>query len=162
VRIAAIALVTPVLLAVAELALLLAVAHLIGIGWALLILLATSAIGALLIRRVGPRAWRRFRSAIDSGQSPGTEATNGLLALTAAALIAFPGYLSDLVGALLLIPPVRALAARGVKAVAVRRLSPDVAGQVFGPRTVRVRRSHTADTDNPADTPLEGDIVEPR
>ena len=159
-RLAALALVTPVLLALAELILLFVVGHFIGIGWALLILFATSLAGAVLLRRVGPRAWRRFRAALDAGRSPGTEATNGLLALAAAALIAFPGFLSDIVGGLLLIAPVRRLAARGVETLALRRLSPDIAGQVFGPRTVRVRqrRADTADTD----TPLEGDIVEPR
>jgi UPF0716 protein FxsA len=160
VRLVAIALVTPVLLALAELAVLLGVAHFLGLGWALLILLATSAIGVVLVSRVGPRTWRRFRGALDEGRPPGAEATNGLLALAAAALIAFPGYLSDVVGALLLIPALRKLAARGVQAAAVRRLSPDVAGQVFGPRTVRVRqhRQEAADTE----APLEGDIVEPR
>ncbi|BCJ35409.1 hypothetical protein Athai_29120 [Actinocatenispora thailandica] len=159
-RLAAIALVTPVLLALAELAVLLAVAHFIGLGWALLILLATSVAGAVLIGRVGPRAWRRFRGALNEGRPPGAEATNGLLALAAAALIAFPGYLSDVVGALLLIPALRRLAARGVQAAAVRRLSPDLAGQVFGPRTVRVRQHRHEAAD--AEAPLEGDIVEPR
>ncbi|HEY3503450.1 MAG TPA: FxsA family protein [Actinocatenispora sp.] len=155
----ALALLLPVATALVELGVLFAVAQLIGIGWALLILLATTLVGAYLIRRVGPRAWRRFRGAVDAGRAPGAEATDGLLSLAGALLIAFPGFLTDLVGAALFVPPVRAAVGRLVERSVTRRLSPEVAGQMFGPRKVRVRQS---DPDTADDAPLEGEIIEPR
>ncbi|GAA3515722.1 hypothetical protein GCM10022220_64560 [Actinocatenispora rupis] len=156
----ALALLLPVATALVELGVLFAVAQLIGIGWALLILLATTLIGATLLRKVGPRAWRRFRDAVDSGRAPGAEATDGVLTLTGALLITFPGYLTDLAGAALFIPPVRAAAGRLAERVITRRVSPELAGQMFGPRKVRVR--HTSGSTAGDDVPLEGEIIEPR
>lgn len=154
----ALVLLLPVATALVELGVLLAVAQLIGIGWALLILLATTAAGAALLRRTGPRAWRRFRAAVEAGRAPGGEATDGLLSLAASLLITFPGYLTDLAGAALFLPPVRAALARVAERAVTRRLSPEAAGHMFGPRTVRTHHTTTA----ASGTPLEGEIVEPR
>lgn len=153
-RLLVLALTVPIATVIAELLALFGVAHLIGIGPALLILAATSLTGALLTRYTGARGWRRFRQALQSGRPPGTQATHGLIALTGAVLLAFPGYLTDLAGALLFLPPVRAMLARAAEHAVTRRLRPDLAGQVFGPRTVRVRR-----TDTTSPTVVEGDIV---
>jgi UPF0716 protein FxsA len=159
VRLLTLALVLPAATALVELVVLLAVGHLIGLGWALLILLGTSLLGAVLLRRVGGRAWRRFRATANSGRPPGREATDGALALTASLLITFPGFLTDALGALLFLPPVRAAAAALTQRALASRLSPDLVGQVFGPRKVRVRTG-PATTFQPG-TPLEGEIIEP-
>ena len=49
--------------AILEIAVLVGVTHLLGGAlWTLLLVLATSVLGSLLLRREGIRAWRRFRS----------------------------------------------------------------------------------------------------
>lgn len=154
-RLLLLALTVPVAVAVAELLVLLGVAHLIGVAPALLILVATSLAGALLTRAVGVRGWRRFRQSVGAGNPPGTEATRGLIALAGAVLLTFPGYLTDVAGAVLFIPAVRAGLARAAENAIARRMRPDLAGQVFGPRSVRVRRAGTTDEA----TVVEGDIV---
>jgi UPF0716 protein FxsA len=61
------------------------------------------------------------------GEVPGRELVDGVLILFAGALLVTPGFLSDIAGVLLLLPPVRA----AVRAVAIRSLERRVS---FGPR----------------------------
>ena len=126
--------------AVVEIAVFVLVAHLIGFGYTVLLVLATSAAGALLLRREGMRAWRRFRAAVDAGRPPGEEVTDGLVGLGAGVLMAIPGLVSAAVGVLLALPPGRQLARIGARRAAERRISSATAGDLFGPRRVRVRR----------------------
>ncbi|HET8660624.1 MAG TPA: FxsA family protein [Micromonosporaceae bacterium] len=126
-------------LLVLEVAALVAVAQLVGLSWTLLLLVALSVLGGWLLRREGVRAWRRFRTAAQSGP-PGRHATDGVVGLGGALLLAVPGFVTGAVGLFLLLPPVRALARRGVQRLAERRLSSAAAGDLFGPRRVKVRR----------------------
>ena len=47
-----------------ELAILIQVGQVIGVAWTIVALVAVSVLGAWLVRREGPRAWRRFRDAL--------------------------------------------------------------------------------------------------
>lgn len=78
---------------------------------ALLILI--SAAGAWLVKREGMSVWRRFQRQIESGAVPGKEIADGVMILFAGALLMSPGFLTDVVGIALLLPPVRAVV-RGV------------------------------------------------
>lgn len=78
---------------------------------ALLILI--SAAGAWLVKREGMSVWRRFQRQVDSGAVPGKEIADGVMILFAGALLMSPGFLTDVVGIALLLPPVRAVV-RGV------------------------------------------------
>src|SRR4051795_10721809 len=98
-----------VVLAIIEILVMIAVAKVIGIGWSLLLVLATSALGAWLLKRVGVRSWRAFRAEVQEGRPPGNAATDGLLALMGGVLLVVPGFVTDAVGALLLIPWTRRL-----------------------------------------------------
>jgi UPF0716 protein FxsA len=131
------------IVAVLEIGVFLLVAHWIGVGWAVLLVLVASLLGGVLLRREGVRAWRRFREAANSGQPPGAQALDGLVGLIGAMLLAIPGLLSGAIGAVLLIPPVRKLLGRRAESLAARRLSPAAVGDLFGPRRVRVRRGET-------------------
>lgn len=147
-----------------EIAVLVGVTHLLGgVFWTLLLVLATSALGSVLLRREGGRAWQRFRLAAASGQAPGEQASDGLVGLLAAVLLVLPGFLTDVVGLAMLVPPVRRLARGRVQAYAERHVSPSVAGDLFGPRRVRVRQDTGVRTRGSAggDT-IEGEIIEPR
>jgi len=127
-------------LLVAEVAVFLTVAHAIGGGWALLLLAVFTLSGMALLRREGIRGWRAFRAAADEGRPPGPEVTNSLVGLGGALLLAVPGLLTSVAGLLLLVPPLRGFARRGVEGFAARRIDPAVAGDLFGPRRVKVRR----------------------
>ena len=155
------------LLAVAEIAVFIAVVHAIGAGWSLLLLAATSILGLALLRREGIRGWRSFRATAEAGRPPGPQVSNSLVGLLGALLLAVPGFISAAAGLLLVLPPGRTLARRGVERVAERQLSSAVAGDLFGPRHVRVRQSDPVD--EPAAEPasfgqpgqiVQGEVVE--
>jgi UPF0716 protein FxsA len=150
------------LLAAAEIAVFVAVVHAAGAGWALLLTMASSVLGFWLLRREGTRGWRAFQAAAEAGRPPGPQVGNSLVGLLGALLLAVPGFLTAVAGLLLLTPPVRALARMGVERVAARRVPPAVAGDLFGPRRVRVRRGDPVADDVPVPTPgpaIEGEIV---
>lgn len=128
------------LLAVAEIAVFVAVVNAIGAGWSILLLAATTVLGLVLLRREGVRGWRAFRTAAQAGRPPGSEVTHSLVGLLGALLLALPGLLTSTAGLLLVLPPFRGLARRGVQRAAERQVSSAVAGDLFGPRRVRVRR----------------------
>jgi UPF0716 protein FxsA len=157
------------LLAVAEIAAFVAVVHAIGAGWALLIIVATSVLGLALLRREGIRGWRRFREVAESGRPPGAQVSNSLIGLLGALLLALPGLITAAAGLLLLLPPVRILARLGVERATARRISTAAAGDLFGPRRVRVRRGAPVSEDHPDDAPaatpaptaaIEGEVVD--
>lgn len=151
------------LLAVAEFAVFVAVAHAVGFGWALLMIIVSSAAGLMLLRREGVRGWRAFRGAAESGRPPGAQVSNSLVGLLGALLLAVPGFISAVVGLLLVLPPVRILARRAVEHATERRVSSAVAGDLFGPRHVRVHQSDPlADpaTTGPVTAGTPGEVVQ--
>jgi len=158
-------------LAVAEIAVFVAVTHAIGGLWAVLLLLASSIAGMLLLRREGIRGWRAFRAAAESGRPPGGQVSNSLVGLLGALLLAVPGFVTAVAGLLLLLPGIRGLARGGIERATARRVSAVVAGDLFGPRRVRVRRGDpvdVADVVDVAEPPvrvepgaaIEGEVVE--
>jgi UPF0716 protein FxsA len=92
----------------AELYVLIKVGQVIGALPTIGLLIAVSVIGAWLVKREGFATLARARERIDAGQVPGREIVDGVLILFAGALLVSPGFLTDVVGVLLLLPPVRA------------------------------------------------------
>jgi UPF0716 protein FxsA len=111
-----------ILVPLAELAVLIAVGDWIGLVPTLVLLLVVSLAGAWLAKREGLAAWRRFQAALTEGRMPTVEVADGAMILLAGALLLTPGFLSDVVGILLLLPPTRALARRVAPRLAQRRL----------------------------------------
>jgi UPF0716 protein FxsA len=102
-----------VALPIAELYVLIQVAGGIGILNTIGLLIAVSVVGAWLSKREGLGVLRRIRLALDRYELPGREVVDGALILFAGALLMTPGFISDCLGILLLLPPTRA-AVRGV------------------------------------------------
>ena len=82
-------------------------------------LIAGSVAGAWLVKREGIGVLRRAREQVQAGRVPGSELVDGVLILFAGALLLTPGFLTDLIGILLLVPPVRAV----LRAAASARLA---------------------------------------
>ncbi len=93
----------------------------IGPAWTILLLAADSVIGALLLRSQGRTAWRRFNEVLSAGRMPHREVQDGVLVIFGGALLVTPGFITDAVGLMLLIPPTRALVRRlGMRAIRKR------------------------------------------
>lgn len=105
-----------------ELYVLIQVGQVIGALWTIGLLVAVSLLGAALLRREGGRAFRSFQEAARGGRVPTKEATDGALVLLGGALLLTPGFVSDVLGLLLVLPPTRALVRGRVTAWALRRL----------------------------------------
>ena len=75
-------------------------------------LVVVSLVGAALLRREGRRTWQAFRDATARGRVPGREVADGALVLFGGALLLTPGFVTDLVGLLLVLPPTRAVVRR--------------------------------------------------
>jgi UPF0716 protein FxsA len=95
-----------------ELAVIIQVGQLVGTGPTVLLLLAVSLVGAALVKREGLRAWFRFRQAVAEGRVPAKEVVDGALLLFGGALLLTPGFLTDAVGLLLLVPVTREVVRR--------------------------------------------------
>ncbi len=94
-----------------ELGIIIQVGQLIGATPTILLLVAVSLAGAWLVRREGIRAWIRFTDALRSGRVPADEVLEGALVLFGGALLLTPGFATDALGLLLMVPPVRTLVA---------------------------------------------------
>jgi len=97
---------------IAELALIIQVGQEIGVVWTIAILVADSILGSLLMRSQGRAAWRRFNVALQAGRPPAREVLDGVLVIFGGALLLTPGFLTDVLGLVLLIPPTRAVVRR--------------------------------------------------
>jgi UPF0716 protein FxsA len=106
----------------AEIYVLLQVGHAIGVVNTLGLLILISVVGAWLAKREGLGVLRRMQRSIDAGRVPGTELVDGFLILLAGALMLTPGFLTDILAILLLLPPVRAVVRRELRRRVARRI----------------------------------------
>jgi UPF0716 protein FxsA len=104
-----------------ELWVILQVGGLIGVVPTLVLLLSVSLLGALLLRHQGRGAWQAFSAALAGRRFPGREVADGLMITLGGALLLTPGFITDAVGLLLLLPPTRAVARRVLRAYVRRR-----------------------------------------
>ena len=109
-----------ILVPIAELYVIIKVGGAIGVLPTLALLLADALLGSMLLRHQGRAAWIRFNRALAEGRLPHKEVFDGVLVVIGGTLLLTPGFLTDIVGLILLIPPTRALVRR-VSARWVRR-----------------------------------------
>jgi len=82
----------------------------LGVGGTLAWIILTGMLGMAIIRRQGFETLVRLRAAASAGETPLPVAVDGGVQVFAGLLLAVPGFFTDAIGLLLLIPPVRALA----------------------------------------------------
>lgn len=87
----------------------------IGVLATLGLVVASGLLGAFLLRFQGFGILARIRGELDSGRDPSRELANGVMVMLAGVLLLIPGFVTDIVALLLLLPPVRDLAWRFLK-----------------------------------------------
>ena len=115
-----------------EIAVFLQVVAWIGVLNTLAVMVAISICGAWLVKRQGIGTLARMRAELDDGRIPTGPMTDGGLLAAAGFLLLLPGFVSDVVGLALLVPPVRGFVRRAL-------------GRRFTVRTARVRRGRRPD-----------------
>lgn len=118
-------------LLIAEIVVFVLVGSWLGVGWTILLALATSAVGLWLFGREGIRALRALGAASRGGRAPAAAAVDAGLVALGGLLVFVPGFVSDVVGLLCLIPATRPL---------IRRLVIGGVARKYGPARVRSRR----------------------
>jgi UPF0716 protein FxsA len=105
----------------AEIAVVIAIGNVVGALWTILLLIAVSMAGVALLRRQGTRTITGLTDALRNRRDPQPEIVDGSLIGVAAALILFPGFVSDLAALFLLFPPTRAVVRRKIMSKAAQR-----------------------------------------
>ena len=98
------------------------VGQVIGPWWTILLLVLDSLVGAWLIKREGGRAWRALTTALQTGRMPARELADGALILVGGTLMLTPGFVTDTLGILFILPFTRPVARRLLTQVITRRL----------------------------------------
>jgi UPF0716 protein FxsA len=111
-----------------------------------LILAADSIIGSLLLKSQGRVVWRRFNEQMAAGKMPHKEVLDGVLVIFGGAFLITPGFITDIIGILLLLPPTRVVMRKLVIRMLGGKLMISVAGAATGGR----RRSRDFDVEGSA------------
>lgn len=96
-----------ILVPIGEIAVFIEAGKIIGLGWTIAVVIATAAAGTYLLRRQGLRVLAQTQERLNRGELPVGEMFNGLCLLVAGALLLTPGFITDTIGLLLFVPPVR-------------------------------------------------------
>jgi UPF0716 protein FxsA len=142
-----------------ELYVILQVGQAIGAVWTIALLVASSIAGSLLLRSQGRAVWRRFNEALAARRAPAREVVDGVLVIFGGALLLTPGFCSDVLGALFLLPFSRAAVRRLLLGLVGRRILVATPAGAFGPAAygtaTRVRRARRRRA-RPAPADVEG------
>ena len=117
-----------VVVPIIELFVIIQVGEVIGVLPTIALLVADSILGAMLMRSQGRIAWGRFNAALAEGRIPHREVLDGALVIFGGALLLTPGFVTDVLGIILLLPPTRVL----VRGLVARRLLPRIVISRFG------------------------------
>ncbi len=127
---------------IAELYVLFQIGSAIGLAPTIALLILDSLLGAALMRSQGRAVWMRFNRTLAQGRMPGREVLDGALVIFGGALLLTPGFLTDILGLILLLPPTRAL----VRKVLVTRFAGRVVSTAAAGAQSRMGRIFTFET----------------
>ena len=102
------------------------------------------------MRSQGRAAWLRFNRALAEGRVPGREVMDGALVIFGGALLLTPGFLSDFLGLILLLPPTRAI----VRTVLLRRFAGRIVAGAASGAQARMGRMFTFEAGGPGAGPV--------
>jgi len=131
---------------IVELYVIIQVGQLIGVLPTIALLIADSIAGSWLLRHQGRQAWRRFNAALAAGRPPARETLDGGLIIFGGALLLTPGFVTDVFGLALLLPPTRAvLRAFVLRRFVVLRVVAGAAGRARPRGPAGTRRDYDAE-----------------
>lgn len=153
-------LVAMVVLPILEVTLIGAAAGRIGIWATIGLLLLSGFVGAWLSKREGTKAWQALKKAFGSGRMPSAELADGALVLVGGVMLMLPGFFTDIVGLLLLLPITRPMfrALLGAVVASQAKQAAPVAGlgsTLGSPFGTATRRREPA----PEDEVIEGEVI---
>lgn len=143
---------------VIEWAAIIAVGRLIGLWPTILLLFVSSLIGAWLVRREGRRTWRTLSGALRSGQMPSREIADAVLVFVGGALLTVPGFVTDIIGFIFVLPFTRPIARIGLEVVVARRLL--AAGMPGTPGPAQSGPAQVRRTNDRSGEVIEGEIID--
>jgi UPF0716 protein FxsA len=111
-----------IVVGVVEISVIIQVGQWIGFLNTVGLLLLVSLVGAWLVKRQGLGVMTRIREQRSAGRLPATEAFDGALIFVAGVLLVIPGFVTDALGLLLLVPPIRAVVRRFVSRRVLREV----------------------------------------
>src|SRR5215213_2009114 len=135
-----------------ELFVIIQVGQAIGLVPTIILLFLDAILGTLLLRSQGRAAWQRFNQALAERRVPHREVFDGVLVIVGGALLLTPGFVTDIFGLLLLIPPSRDLIRRFGSLFFFKRVQLGARAANFGFSRVRGRRGDPAADGPGADT----------
>jgi UPF0716 protein FxsA len=122
------------LVPIVEIYVIVKVGQTIGAGPTILLLIADGVLGAWLIRHEGRRAWQALMQTLAAGRMPTRELADGALVLIGGTLLIAPGFLTDILGYLLVLPFTRPLVRGSVVRWAASRVKVVIPPGTPGPR----------------------------
>ena len=129
-----------------EIYLLIQIGGLIGVLPTILLVVLTAVLGAALLRQQGLVTLNRLRSSLDRGELPAMELIEGVALLVGGALLLTPGFVTDAVGFLCLLPTSRRAIVVGILSRAQSNLN--------------VKASNTGESGRQRGRVVEGEGVE--
>jgi len=147
-----------------ELFVIIEIGQLIGVWPTIGLLLASAILGGLMLRSQGRVVWARFNKALAERRVPHREVMDGALVIFGGALLLTPGFVTDVVGMLCLLPPSRAAIRGFVSKLFVGRVALGARGAYWGYGRVRDRRSANGSGNGeprPGPTPRPGPSPRP-
>jgi len=109
-----------ILLPIVEVLSIIGVGHLVGVWWTIGLLLAGSLAGGLLVASGGRRAFGSLRRTLTKGEAPDRRLANSVLTVAGGLLLLVPGFVTDVLGLIFVLPPTRRVARRALGIVATR------------------------------------------
>ncbi|MBV1910342.1 MAG: FxsA family protein [Kangiellaceae bacterium] len=126
-----------ILVPIIEIGVFIQVGDVIGLGWTLIIVVATAVLGVNLLKQQGFKAWQDIQLSMAKGNMPATEMAAAAQLLFAGGLLLTPGFVTDAIGFTLMIPQLRlALASKLISAGTFKAAS-------FNDQSFNQQNSHT-------------------
>lgn len=90
-----------------EISLFIQVAHVLGVFFTLILVILTSVMGISLVKNQGLKNFRLMQQKMAAGESPAAEMIKSVSLVIAGMLLILPGFFTDFLGLLLLLPPIQ-------------------------------------------------------
>lgn len=101
-----------ILVPLVEIAVFIMVGDAIGVLPTILLTVLTAVAGTIMLRQQGLSLVMRMQSELDAGRVPGEDLMHGAMIVIASLLLLLPGFVTDAIGLLLFVPPIRNMLAR--------------------------------------------------